>query len=62
MSELNFEEGLKYLSESDEILRRVISNLKPKKPDQREPNFESLIRIIAGQQLSSAADQQSFRD
>ena len=61
MSELNFDEGLKYLSESDEILRRVISKLKPKKPDQREPNFESLIRIIAGQQLSSAAASTIFQ-
>ena len=61
MSELNFDEGLKYLSESDEILRRVISKLKPKKPDQREPNFESLIKIIAGQQLSSAAASTIFQ-
>lgn len=61
MSELNFDEGLKYLSESDEILRRVISKLKPQKPDQREPNFESLIRIIAGQQLSSAAASTIFQ-
>ena len=61
MSKLNFEEGLKYLSESDETLRRVISNLKPEKPDQREPNFESLIRIIAGQQLSSAAASTIFQ-
>ena len=61
MSKLNFEEGLKYLSESDETLRKVISNLKPEKPDQREPNFESLIRIIAGQQLSSAAASTIFQ-
>ena len=33
----------------------MIQHLQPQPPEPREANFESLIRIIAGQQLSSAA-------
>ena len=56
MSKLNFEKGLKYLSKSDEILRRVISNLKPQKPDQREPNDELLKVLKLKAQLEPSGD------
>ena len=52
---LDFKNALDHLSEEDEILKKVIKQIKPKEPDRREPNFEALVRIISGQQLSSAA-------
>ena len=52
---LDFKNALDHLSEKDEILKKVIKQIKPKEPDRREPNFEALVRIISGQQLSSAA-------
>jgi len=54
-NDLNFYEALVHLSKTDNILENVIKEIKPEKPDKREPNFESLVRIITGQQLSSAA-------
>ena len=61
MSTLYFDRGLQHLSESDPVLRVVIQNLQPQPPEPREANFESLIRIIAGQQLSSAAAYTIYR-
>ena len=55
MSTLHFDRGLQHLSKTDPILRIVIQHLQPKPPEPEETNCESLIRIIAGQQLSSAA-------
>ena len=55
MSTLHFDRGLQHLSESDPVLQIVIQHLQLQPPEPREANFESLIRIIAGQQLSSAA-------
>ena len=52
---LDFQNALLHLSKEDRILNKVIKELKPKEPDKREPNFEALVRIISGQQLSSAA-------
>ena len=54
-NELNFLEGLVYLSKKDKILGKVIKEIKPEEPEKRDPNFEALVRIISGQQLSSAA-------
>ena len=54
-NDLNFLEALVYLSKKDKILEKVIKEIKPKEPEKREPNFEALVRIISGQQLSSAA-------
>ena len=54
-NDLNFYEALVHLSKTDKILENVIKEIKPEKPDKREPNFEAIVRIIAGQQLSSAA-------
>ena len=54
MSTLHFDRGLQHLSESDPVLRIVIQHLQPQSPEPREANFESLIRIITGQQLSNA--------
>jgi DNA-3-methyladenine glycosylase II len=54
-NDLNFLEALVYLSKKDKILEKVIKGIKPKEPEKREPNFEALVRIISGQQLSSAA-------
>ena len=53
--DLNFYEALVHLSKTDKILENVIKEIKPEKPDKREPNFEAIVRIIAGQQLSSTA-------
>ena len=61
MSTLYFDRGLQHLSESDPVLRVVIQHLQPQPPEPREANFESLIRIIAGQQLSSAAAYTIYR-
>ena len=52
---LDFKNALDHLSDEDEILKKVIKHIKLKEPDRREPNFEALVRIISGQQLSSAA-------
>ena len=52
---LDFKIALNHLSEEDKILGKVIKQIKPKEPDKREPNFEALVRIISGHQLSSAA-------
>ena len=54
-NDLNFLEALVYLSKKDKILEKVIKEIKPKEPEKREPNFEALVKIISGQQLSSAA-------
>jgi len=54
-NDLNFLEALVYLSKKDKILEIVIKEIKTKEPEKREPNFEALVRIISGQQLSSAA-------
>ena len=54
-NDLNFYEALVHLSNTDKILGKVIKEIKPEEPEKREPNFESLVRIITGQQLSSAA-------
>ncbi len=54
-NDLNFYEALVHLSKTDKILESVIKEIKPEKPGKREPNFEAIVRIIAGQQLSSAA-------
>ena len=43
---LDFKNALDHLSEEDEILKKVIKQIKPKEPDRREPNFEALVRII----------------
>ena len=56
-----FDRGLQHLSESDPVLQVVIQHLQPQPPEPREANFESLIRIIAGQQLSSAAAYTIYR-
>ena len=61
VSTLHFDRGLQHLSESDPVLRIVIQHLQPQSPEPREANFESLIRIIAGQQLSSAAAYTIYR-
>ena len=61
MSTLHFDRGLQHLSESDPVLRIVIQHLQLQPPEPREANFESLIRIIAGQQLSSAAAYTIYR-
>ena len=61
MSTLHFDRGLQHLSESDPVLRVVIQHLQPQPPEPREANFESLIRIIAGQQLSSTAAYTIYR-
>ena len=39
----------------------MIQHLQPQPPESQEANFESLIRIIAGQQLSSAAVRTIYR-
>ena len=52
---LNFIEALKDLSKKDKIIEKIIKEIKPKEPNNREPNYEALVRIIIGQQLSSAA-------
>ena len=39
----------------DKILGKVIKEIKPGEPEKKDPNFEALVRIISGQQLSSAA-------
>ena len=54
-NDLNFYKALVHLSKTDKILESVIKEIKPEKPGKREPNFEAIVRIIAGQQLSSAA-------
>ena len=54
-NDLNFYEALVHLSKTDKILESVIKEIKHEKPGKREPNFEAIVRIIAGQQLSSAA-------
>ena len=54
-NDLNFLEGLVYVSMKDKILGKVIKEIKPLEPEKRDPNFEALVRIISGQQLSSAA-------
>ena len=54
-NDLNFLEALVYLSKKDKILEKVIKEIKPKEPEKREPNFEAFVKIISGQQLSSAA-------
>ena len=54
-NDLNFLEALVYLSKKDKILEKVIKEIKPKEPEKREPDFEALVKIISGQQLSSAA-------
>ena len=61
VSTLHFDRGLQHLSESDPVLRIVIQHLQPQPPEPREANFESLIRIISGQQLSSAAAYNIYR-
>ena len=61
MSTLYFDRGLQHLSESDPVLQVVIQHLQPQPPEPREANFESLIRIIAGQQLSSTAAYTIYR-
>ena len=52
---LDFQNALLHLSKEDRILNKVIKEIKPKEPEKRKPNFEALVRIISGQQLSSAA-------
>lgn len=52
---LDFQNALLHLSKEDRILNKIIKEIKPKEPDKRKPNFEALVRIISGQQLSSAA-------
>ena len=52
---LDFKNALNHLSEEDEILGKIIKQINPKEPQKREPNFEALVRISSGQQLSSAA-------
>ena len=32
-----------------------LKGIKPEEPEKRDPNFEALVRIMSGQQLSSAA-------
>ena len=54
-NDFNFYEALVHLSNTDKILGKVIKEIKPEEPEKREPNFESLVRIITGQQLLSAA-------
>ena len=61
MNTLYFDRGLQHLSESDPVLQVVIQHLQPQPPEPRTANFESLIRIIAGQQLSSAAAYTIYR-
>lgn len=61
MITLHFDRGLQHLSESDSVLRVVVQHLQPQPPEPREANFESLIRIIAGQQLSSAVAYTIYR-
>ena len=61
MSTLYFDRGPQHLSESDPVLQVVIQHLQPQPPEPRTANFESLIRIIAGQQLSSAAAYTIYR-
>ena len=61
VSTLHFDRGLQHLSESDPVLRIVIQHLQPQPPEPREANFEPLIRIIAGQQISSAAAYTIYR-
>lgn len=52
-----YQKGLDYLSNVDPNLSWIIRNVPIKKPTERNANFESLLRIIIGQQLSgSAAD------
>ena len=45
-NDLNFYEALVHLSNTDKILGKVIKEIKPEEPEKREPNFESLVRII----------------
>ena len=59
-NDLNFYEALVHLSNTDKILGKVIKEIKPEEPEKREPNFESLVRIITGQQLSSTAASKIF--
>jgi DNA-3-methyladenine glycosylase II len=54
-NDLNFLKALVYLSDKDKILGKVIKEIKPGEPEKKDPNFEALVRIISGQQLSSAA-------
>ena len=54
-NDLNFLEGLVYVSTKDKILGKVIKEIKPLEPEKRDPNYEALVRIISGQQLSSVA-------
>ena len=61
MSTLYFDRGLQHLSESDPVLQVVIQHLQPQPPEPRTANFEALIRIIAGQQLASAAAYSIYR-
>ena len=55
LNDLNFIEALRHLSKNDKILEKIIKGIKPKEPLKRKPNFEALVRIISGQQLSSNA-------
>ena len=55
LNDLNFVEALRHLSKNDKMLEKIIKEIKLKEPVKREPNFEALVRIISGQQLSSNA-------
>ena len=50
-NDLNFLEGLGYLSKRDNILGKVIKEIKPLEPEKRDPNFVASVRIISFQQL-----------
>ena len=52
---LNFKDGLKFLSDNDGVLRTVIKNTRPIAPSHRQPSFEGLVKIIVSQQLSGRA-------
>ena len=57
LNRVSYQQGLDYLSNVDPNLLWIIKNVPIKKPIKRNANFESLLRIIIGQQLSgSAAD------
>ena len=59
-NDLNFLEGLVYLSKKDKTLGKVLNEIKPEEPEKRDPNFQALVRIISDQQLSSAASSTIF--
>lgn len=59
-NEIETLKAIRYLKKKDPILSSIMHNLKPSNVYRKRSSFESLIRIVIGQQLSSKAGHAIF--